>query len=78
MQARSGCGFLNLEDCYGCLRGDGGIEQALTAVTDRAAPRFETRAAESTSGASAAAPGGSTSAPSSARSGTGGSSNSAK
>jgi hypothetical protein len=40
LQAKSGCGFLSLEDCYSCLRSDGVLEQALDAVADRSAPRF--------------------------------------
>jgi serine/threonine protein kinase len=75
MQARSGCGFLNLEDCYGCLRGEGGVEQALAAVTDRTAPHFETRAADAASGTGASASGSSTNAASSARSGMAGAGN---
>jgi hypothetical protein len=40
LQAKSGCGFLSLGDCYGCLRGDGVLEQAVSAVADRPAPHF--------------------------------------
>lgn len=43
LQARSGCGFLSLEDCYGCLRADGVLETALSAVSDRPAPRFDAK-----------------------------------
>jgi serine/threonine-protein kinase len=42
LQSKSGCGFLSLEDCYGCLRGDGVLEQAVSAAADRPAPRFDT------------------------------------
>jgi hypothetical protein len=39
-QSGSGCGFLGLEDCYGCLRKGDVLEQAISAVTERPAPTF--------------------------------------
>jgi len=41
LQSKSGCGFLSLEDCYGCLRGDGLLDQTVSAVAERPAPRFD-------------------------------------
>jgi hypothetical protein len=52
LQSKSGCGFLSLEDCYGCLRGDGVLEQAISAAADRPAPRFDTPAAAPSDGKS--------------------------
>ncbi|MEO8181142.1 MAG: serine/threonine-protein kinase [Deltaproteobacteria bacterium] len=43
LQAKSGCGFLGLKDCYSCLRGEGALEQAQSAVSDRPAPRFDAK-----------------------------------
>jgi len=43
LQVKSGCGFLGLKDCYGCLRGEGALEQAQSAVSDRPAPRFDAK-----------------------------------
>jgi hypothetical protein len=43
LQAKSGCGFLSMEDCYGCLRGDGLLEPTLSAVSERPAPRFDAK-----------------------------------
>jgi hypothetical protein len=40
LRAKSGCGFLGLEDCYSCLRWDG-LEPTLSAVRARPAPRFD-------------------------------------
>jgi serine/threonine-protein kinase len=37
---RSGCGFLRLGDCYGCLRGSGKLSQAIAAAAARPAPTF--------------------------------------
>jgi hypothetical protein len=48
LQTKSGCGFLGLKDCYGCLRGDGLLEQAISAATERPAPRFDAPAAART------------------------------
>jgi serine/threonine-protein kinase len=39
-QSGSGCGFLGLEDCYGCLRKGDALDQAIRAVTERPAPTF--------------------------------------
>ncbi len=40
-QAKTGCGFLSLEDCYPCLREDGDeLEQAIAKVSQRPAPKF--------------------------------------
>ncbi|HKO92139.1 MAG TPA: hypothetical protein VJU61_13340, partial [Polyangiaceae bacterium] len=49
LQSKSGCGFLNLEDCYSCLRSDAGLEQAISAATGRSAPSFEAPAAAASS-----------------------------
>jgi hypothetical protein len=43
LQAKSGCGFLSLEDCYSCLRADGNLEPTIAAVSERAAPRFDVK-----------------------------------
>jgi hypothetical protein len=40
-QAKTGCGFLSLEDCYSCLREDGAeLEHAIAKVSERPAPKF--------------------------------------
>ncbi len=36
-----GCGFLGLQDCYACLRGDAELNDAIEAVKKRPAPKFE-------------------------------------
>jgi hypothetical protein len=41
LQSKGGCGFLGLEDCYSCLRGDGALDEAINAAAARAAPKFE-------------------------------------
>lgn len=40
LQKKGGCGFLGLEDCYGCLRGDTTLEDAVNAASARSAPTF--------------------------------------
>ncbi len=40
-QSETGCGFLKLEDCYPCLRGDDALDQAVAAAAERPAPSFE-------------------------------------
>jgi hypothetical protein len=39
-QNTSGCGFLGLQDCYPCLRGNDALEKAIAAVSARPAPKF--------------------------------------
>jgi hypothetical protein len=41
LTAKSGCGFLGLEDCYSCLRSDALLEQTISAVSARSAPSFD-------------------------------------
>jgi eukaryotic-like serine/threonine-protein kinase len=36
----SGCGFLDLEDCYSCLRKSTALDDAIAAVSARPAPKF--------------------------------------
>ena len=36
----SGCGFLDLEDCYSCLRKGTALDDAIAAVSARPAPKF--------------------------------------
>jgi serine/threonine-protein kinase len=40
LQTTSGCGFLGFEDCYPCLRQGTALDDAIAAVTGRAAPKF--------------------------------------
>jgi hypothetical protein len=40
LTSTSGCGFLGLEDCYGCLRKGTALEDAIAAVSARPAPKF--------------------------------------
>ncbi|MCU0682551.1 MAG: serine/threonine protein kinase [Polyangiaceae bacterium] len=35
LQSTTGCGFLKRQDCYRCLRGDGGLYEALRAIAAR-------------------------------------------
>ncbi|MDB4944367.1 MAG: serine/threonine protein kinase [Labilithrix sp.] len=39
LKATRGCGFLGRNDCWACLRRDGALEEATTAVETRGAPR---------------------------------------
>lgn len=41
LQAKSGCGFLNLEDCFSCLRKDKLLASTIAAVTERSAPTYQ-------------------------------------
>jgi hypothetical protein len=43
LQSGSGCGFLGLQDCYPCLRKDTALEEAIAAVAERPAPRFDAK-----------------------------------
>ncbi len=54
LQKKSGCGFLGLEDCYGCLRGDTALDEAVSAAGSRPAPTFD--AAKSEPAAKSATP----------------------
>lgn len=40
LNARKGCGFLSLSDCYPCLRGDDTLGEALKATQGRKGPRY--------------------------------------
>jgi hypothetical protein len=40
LQTNSGCGFLGFEDCYPCLRQGKALDDAIAAVSGRAAPKF--------------------------------------
>jgi serine/threonine-protein kinase len=40
LQANTGCGFLDLEDCYPCLRKGTALDDAVAAVAGRKAPEF--------------------------------------
>jgi hypothetical protein len=40
LQNSSGCGFLNLSDCYPCLRKGTALADAIAAVSTRPAPKF--------------------------------------
>ena len=40
LQNSSGCGFLNLADCYPCLRKGSALTDAIAAVSARPAPKF--------------------------------------
>jgi serine/threonine protein kinase len=40
LQTNTGCGFLDLEDCYPCLRKGSALDDAVTAVSGRKAPEF--------------------------------------
>jgi serine/threonine-protein kinase len=41
LRSKSGCGILQLGDCYTCLRGNDALESAIREVGRRPAPRFE-------------------------------------
>lgn len=41
LQKKGGCGFLGLEDCYGCLRDGLVLDEAVSAASGRTAPKFE-------------------------------------
>ncbi len=43
LQSSTGCGFLGLQDCYPCLRKDAALEEAIAAVAERPAPRFDAK-----------------------------------
>jgi serine/threonine-protein kinase len=40
LQTNTGCGFLDLEDCYPCLRKNSALDEAVTAVQSRKAPEL--------------------------------------
>jgi hypothetical protein len=40
LEKETGCGFLGLEDCFPCLRGDPAVADAIAAVQERKAPEF--------------------------------------
>jgi hypothetical protein len=40
LRAKSGCGILQLADCYTCLRKDDALDKAIAEVSKRPAPRF--------------------------------------
>ena len=40
LRSKSGCGILQLADCYTCLRKDSALEDAIAEVSKRPAPRF--------------------------------------
>jgi serine/threonine protein kinase len=42
LQARRGCGFLGLGDCYSCVRGDPNLGRALKRAADHPAPSYAT------------------------------------
>ncbi|MEY2936901.1 MAG: hypothetical protein RL033_7650 [Pseudomonadota bacterium] len=56
LQSKGGCGFLGLEDCYSCLRGDSALDDAISAAAARAAPKFEPVKADVKAGEKTAAP----------------------
>jgi eukaryotic-like serine/threonine-protein kinase len=40
LNQKSGCGFLKMEDCYSCVRGDNALTEAIRAVQIKNAPSF--------------------------------------
>jgi serine/threonine-protein kinase len=53
-KARSGCGILQLADCYSCLRKDDALDKAIAEVGKRPAPRFTSTKPEPARAAAAA------------------------
>jgi eukaryotic-like serine/threonine-protein kinase len=43
LRSKSGCGILQLADCYTCLRKDSALEDAIAEVGKRPAPRFSSK-----------------------------------